>query len=420
MAKARGRQPPAVAAWPTCASAREALGGKLEVIAQLRRTCVRLRVPSEPASLWGLNETRRMSMRTPLPSPADRTRVVTPPHVNECRRQLLQALPPDSFRAEPGRVVVLLAHLAVIAIGVLVIARTDARWIWLLTALLSGQSFAALGFLAHDLSHGTIVRQRWLRYGLELLAWSPLLVPVTVWRVTHHKGHHVGPNTPLDQDRKLPEDAMTRLDRLYFAAFYPHGGRFRFNPLLGLHFVAFITRLSVAQLLWNGRRMPSMPRALVSTRAERVRVGLELVFIALLQLVWLRVLDGSVVKLFFATLLPLAVGSAVATLYLATNHFLQPHQTENDPLAASTTVVVPRFMDALHSHFSHHVEHHLFPTLRSGCYPILSRQLQRDFMPSYHRIGMIDAWRQLLRGPVGQANHLLGPTSPLERSFAAK
>jgi fatty acid desaturase len=340
--------------------------------------------------------------------------MATSPRVNECKRRLLPVLPADAFRAEPRRLLVLLAHWAIIALGVFTIAHAARGWIWPLVALLSGQSFASLGFLAHDLSHGTIVRQPRLRYALELLAWSPLLVPVTVWRLTHHRGHHLGANTLIDQDRKLAEHEMGHVEHLYFGTFYPHAGRLKFNPLLGLHFVAFITRLTLAQLFWNGRRMPSLPRALVSSMSDRVRIGLEIIFMLALQLVWLVVLEGNVIKLFFATLLPLAIGSTVATLYLVTNHFLRPHQIENDPLASSTSIVVPRWMDVLHAHFSYHVEHHLFPNVRSRYYPILSLELQSQFGPDYHRIGLLAAWRQLLAGPAWQTTGILRPSPSVD------
>ena len=61
-------------------------------------------------------------------------------------------------------------------------------------------------------------------------------------------------------------------------------------------------------------------------------------------------------------------------MYVFTNHFLNPID-ETDPLTATTSVIVPRWLDLLHCHFSFHTEHHLLPRMNSRYYPHLSNLL---------------------------------------------
>ena len=43
------------------------------------------------------------------------------------------------------------------------------------------------------------------------------------------------------------------------------------------------------------------------------------------------------------------------------------------------TVTVPKVCDYLHSNFSYHTEHHLFPNIHPKYYPLISGLIQRHF-----------------------------------------
>ena len=94
---------------------------------------------------------------------------------------------------------------------------------------------------------------------------------------------------------------------------------------------------------------------------------------------------------------PLAclVSSAIIMAYILTNHFLKPLCESNDPLVASTSVQVPALLNWLHSNFSFHTEHHIFPRLNSNYYPLVSKLLQEHYPDRYHQLRFGVAWRQL-------------------------
>jgi fatty acid desaturase len=90
-----------------------------------------------------------------------------------------------------------------------------------------------------------------------------------------------------------------------------------------------------------------------------------------------------------------ATASTVVMAYVFTNHFLNPLQDDNDPIAASCSVEVPHWVDALHLHFSYHTEHHLFPSMNSAYAPELSKRLQELYPDRYNRLPIGEAWRRL-------------------------
>jgi fatty acid desaturase len=62
-----------------------------------------------------------------------------------------------------------------------------------------------------------------------------------------------------------------------------------------------------------------------------------------------------------------------------TNHFIKPLREGNDPLVASTSVLVPDLFNRLHFNFSYHTEHHVFPNINSDYYPLVSELLKERY-----------------------------------------
>jgi fatty acid desaturase len=123
-------------------------------------------------------------------------------------------------------------------------------------------------------------------------------------------------------------------------------------------------------------------------------MGIELVFIAGLQCVVFRLSGGRWSAYLAVGPLALAWASAFIMAYVFTNHFANAVQARADPLATTTSVVVPPFLDWLHLHFSFHTEHHLFPSMDSRHFPALSRVLVERFPTEYRRVPIAEAWRR--------------------------
>jgi fatty acid desaturase len=308
-------------------------------------------------------------------------------------KSLRPHLPRDAFRPDPRSYLRIVLHVGVICAGVVAFRLCSHAW-WPLICLLVANSAATLPFLGHDLSHRTIVTHRYLLYPTELVLWSLIFVPVTLWRRLHN-AHHIHLNSDGDPDRAYLTSDRGFWPLVTSALLYPN--RFaRYNPLCALHFVAYPIRHTIAALL------PSDSSSFVTaiplySRRDKFIIFLEFLFMAAVQGLIAFVSDGAFL---WASVVPGLAASAVSSWYFFTNHRLQKFHDSDDVLASTTSVAVPGICDALHSNFSYHTEHHLFPAMNSRYYPLVSRLLQAHFPDRYHRVPMGAAWSRLWRNPL--------------------
>jgi fatty acid desaturase len=308
-------------------------------------------------------------------------------------RSLRPDLPPDAFRPDPRRYLRIALHLG-ITIACFVAFRVSHHAQWPLIGFVIANNTAALPFLGHDLSHRTIVTHRYLLYPTELVLWSLLFVPVTLWRRLHN-AHHRHVNSDGDPDRAYLTSDRGLSPIVTAALLYPNRIA-RYNPLCYLHFVAYPLRHAIAALFFSGS--PSFVAANpVSSMRDRITILLEILFIVAVQGLIAYFLRGAYL---WASVVPIVTASAVSSWYFFTNHRLQQFQNSDDVVASTTSVSVPRVCDIMHSNFSYHTEHHLFPAMNSRYYPVVSRLLQARFPDRYHRVPIAAAWSKLWSNPI--------------------
>ena len=127
----------------------------------------------------------------------------------------------------------------------------------------------------------------------------------------------------------------------------------------------------------------------------------------------LAVLSGPLAL--FTVLIPLMMANALGQGYILTNHMLRPQMDNNHPVDNSMSVRQLRWLDPLHFHFSHHVEHHLFPKMGSDQAPKVRAWLQREMPDRYVCPSHARALVALYQTPrVYQDAHTL--VDPLDRS----
>ena len=117
--------------------------------------------------------------------------------VQQYARAVRPHLPAEIFRPEPARLIWLPVHLAVIAaLATFVVGWQPAWYVALACALIAGHSWACLGFLAHEVLHHAVVRNRTVERlvgycGLLIFCLSP-----TLWNAWHNQEHHGNTGKP--------------------------------------------------------------------------------------------------------------------------------------------------------------------------------------------------------------------------------
>lgn len=302
-------------------------------------------------------------------------------HLGFYTRILKKRLPREYFQPVPSRMLWAIPHLAVIIAGMIGLVKVDLQW-WLKMpiSLLIGTSMASLGFLGHEVLHGTVVRTPWLRNLLgQLCFWQFSIGPI-LWRRWHNVEHHG--NTQHEHD---DPDAMHTLEDFHERPALQI--LYRIAPWLRavLMLLAFTFWFSVHSHKILFTFLPELaPR-------ERVKVLFQYTlptgfWVGLLFLV-------GPVNWLWSFLLPLAVANFIVMSYIATNHLLNPLTPINDPLANSLTVTSPKWVDILHLNFSHHTEHHLFPGINPKYAPRI-KELCKELWPD--RYNEMPHWQAVL------------------------
>ncbi len=282
-------------------------------------------------------------------------------------KELRQDLPAESYRAVPSRLLWLPVHLAIIGVAyTAILADERTLGVKLLLSIAIGHSFTCLAFLAHEILHGTVVRQRFLQDIFGGLCFLPHCLPPNVWRTWHNRFHHGYVGIKGKDPDGFGDPVMYRRSRLLHAilSFLPGSGRLR----SAFYFLFYFSFHVLFVLFLHSRKYKYW-----SARKWRNQVGLftlEIVF-------WAAV--GSLVgfsNFIFVYLVPMMVANTIQMTYVTTNHWLcdETHD-ENDPLRNSLSVKLPRIVDWLHLNASYHTEHHLGPTINPRHAPLIHKAM---------------------------------------------
>ncbi len=310
-------------------------------------------------------------------------------------------LPSRAFNAAPQKLWMVLGHLIIILASYLGIRFNPFMVCDALLSLIIAHSFVCIAFLAHELSHNAIIRNRSIRYPLEVLLWGLNAIPATMWQRIHNHSHHVHGNTICDPDRFFVKSELQVpspfVRRWYVKLCFPHRSNPIWNPLVWFHFVTYIARHLLAFFYPNDRKPSFVTHKPVYTRSQRIRILIELVCIALFQYMIYQIVGACWESFIWASPLALLFTSVFIMAYIWTNHYLHGLYEIHDPVGSSTSVIVHPFFDWLHCHFSYHTEHHIFPAMNSDFYPLVSDLLREKYPDRYHRIPIRKALWQVFQ-----------------------
>jgi fatty acid desaturase len=330
------------------------------------------------------------------------------PATESVRTRIRRDLPADTFAAQPQRALWFVPLVGTVVAGTWAIIAFDPPWYVMLgIALVLGQCYAALGFLAHETLHGSIVSSPRMQTFLGYLGFGAVLVSPTLWRVWHNQVHH-GKTNSGDRD---PDSfgTIARYERApstrYVARLAPGSRRWPSVFFFGYWF-AFHGQV----VLWIQSRYMKSFRGLDRRRAIIDTAS----FVAAWGVV--AFLAGPFDAL-FVMVIPMIITNALVMSYIATNHFMRPQTETNDPIENSMSVTTLGLIDKLHFNFSHHVEHHLFPRMSAKHAPRVRTWLEAHAGDRYVTPAHWRALAYLYKTPrvYLDANTLCDPDHPEHR-----
>lgn len=299
-------------------------------------------------------------------------------------KQLRRELPREIFERTPSRLLWLPVNLAIIALAVGTMLLTDIHWGWRIAlALVIGHTFAVQQFLAHEILHGSIIKNRTWQNICGTICMLHHCVTPTQWRAWHNKFHHGRTNRTGHDPDYFGDVAMYRGNPLIreIAKFAPGSGYAR-----SWFFFGFWFTFQAVWILWfHSKLFNYWP-------PQRRRRQLW-IFSAMVTF-WVGVL--AVVgpyHFMFIYAIPLAIANFVQLCYVTTSHLMCEETSEiNDPLVNSISVTVPRWLNWFHLNVAYHTEHHVFPSMSCRHAARVSEALQEHAGPRYRRMPI---WRAL-------------------------
>lgn len=322
-------------------------------------------------------------------------------------KRLRSQLPQAAFDPDPSKLYLLLINVLILGLGWQMgsqLHRWPVQWLWLYLpfAIIMANSVMVLAFASHDLMHGSVTRNHKLTYLLAVFTQTPLWMPPTLWTTIHNRIHHAKTNLPEDPDRNYyfqePDSIGKRIQSLLFPSSEVALPCWAIGMLTVWGIYALRNILSV--LIWNGRSSALTPATITVTQKARWAIAREWMLMLILHFGILAWLSFDPLQIALAYVLPISLGYAGMIAYIYTNHLVSPITEINDPLANSLSLRMPKFVDLLHVHFSHHAEHHIFPGLNSDYYPMVRELLRQDYSDRMgYVVDPLTAWKLLLSTP---------------------
>lgn len=296
-------------------------------------------------------------------------------------------LPKNALKPVPGRLLGGLAYLIISIAGMFAIGVYDLPFLAnIAISFVIGTSFAAMGFLGHEILHGTVVKKAWLRNLLGAVFFFPLLTGPRLWRKWHNMTHHVH-----TQDEENDPDAWLSKEKLDKNPALKIIYRLPFSVRAFLEFFP----LSFTFTVHSTRMFFTYVKEFQPKKQWAVWMQFLLPWVA-----WTGLLFSvGITSWVFMFLIPLLIANAIVMGYISTNHRLNPHVPVNDPLANSLSVTVPKWIDVLHFNFSYHTEHHIFPSMSSKYYPLVKKHIKDNWPSLYHEMPMSSALKALWKTP---------------------
>jgi fatty acid desaturase len=291
------------------------------------------------------------------------------------RAAIAAELPRAAFVRRPLRALLVFPLVAFIAGASALLLTPALPWYLVVPTLLAlANAYVALMFFGHEVAHGATVRSQRLQDAVLWVSCAIFVVSSHLWRHWHNRLHHGRTNVPgADPDRYDLVDDLARTPpfiRWLTTRFAPGSGRW---PSAFYFFIAFTVHGQ--SVLWHYSRRQRFG-GFRWTRALGETAVVAACWVGLGLAVGPR---GALLII----VIPMLLANAIVMAYITTNHMLRPLTEAPECLATTMSVTTLRAIDAIHLHFSHHVEHHLFPAMSHRYYPLVRKSLRRHAPERY-------------------------------------
>ncbi|MBL7665081.1 MAG: fatty acid desaturase [Bacteriovoracaceae bacterium] len=328
--------------------------------------------------------------------------------IPDYKKILMGSLPKEIFQRNPWRLFWIPCNIFIYSFTVFLIINFDLPIIFKFgLSLLLGTLTTNFAFLAHEASHGSIIKSKNLQDLIVFFGLGPYLTTPTYWRYNHNKLHHGHTQLVYKDPDAFPTKMIWKKSKFMKAIFpwTPGSGHKRsfFYFFFWFPFQAITNQLFFC---FQNKYYDSMnkPRMLTEFTLQLAMLSTYIYFVGSQD--WI-----------FLVLIPFAVQNSIPMSYISTNHNLCPYTKTNDPLVNTVSVTNHPILEVLHLNFGYHAVHHLFPALPMNNAKIVDKKLRELFPEKYMIMPKWKAVKMLYQTPriYKNADTLVNPKCGTEK-----
>ena len=290
--------------------------------------------------------------------------------IGQYAKEIRGDLPKDILKPNPWRLGYFFTNYILIAVCLYALVGMDLAWYFnVALGLTIGYFFGACAFLAHEILHGSVVRNRTLQNIFGFIGFMPFLISPTFWRFWHNRLHHGYTQKIIQDPDAFPTSRIFKqskyIQRMY--KFTPGSGYARSYA----YFFFWFTFHNIAN------QVHLRFRNKIFDDLNHTAASVEFILQAVVMFSFAYWLGAA--NIVYGAVIPFLVMNYILMSYISTNHNVSPLTKDNDPLVNSLTVTNHPVLEFLHLNFGYHVEHHLFPTMS----PAHSKKVHKALVAKY-------------------------------------
>ena len=289
-------------------------------------------------------------------------------------RALLKHLPKGFLKRDPLRLMWSVFFLGASAAIVYSFLNYDLPIVLkLVLALFMGTLLGGNAFLAHEVLHGSVVKNKTLQNIYGFIGFAPFLISPTYWKFWHNHLHHGNTQLLYKDPDAFPTKMIYKRSKFMRWAFkFTPGSGTLVSYLYFFWWFSFQAVLNQAYMRFGNKMWAGM---------NHKRVTIEFTCQIALALAYVNLVGPS--NWIYLVIIPFMVQNYTVMSYISTNHNISPYTRVNDPLVNSLSVSNNPVLEFLHLNFGYHTEHHLFPNMPMSKAKTVSKKLQELYPDRY-------------------------------------
>lgn len=306
------------------------------------------------------------------------------------RRELMPELGTEIFKPNPMRLVWYAASVIGAVLFLIGIIHWAPNWpLKLACGLGLGFCNGLLGFLAHEILHGSVVKNQRSQMVLGFFGLLAFLISPTYWKHCHNRQHHGKTQQTIRDPDAFPTLRIYKSSKFVQAIFpFTPGSGYLRSYLYFFFWLSFHEFVAQVNLRFRNGIFDTMNhRKATLELAAQISIVVGIAAYS----AW----HAGFTSWLYIFLVPLAVQNYLLMSYISTNHNLSPLTSDNDPLVNSLTVTNHPVLEFFSLNFGYHVEHHLFPTVSGKHTKRIHHLLAKKFPDTYKQMPKWQAMRAL-------------------------